>query len=91
MSPIEWLHHQTAPTRAVLRLFRDSRAHALWGLPDTIALSKGRGTIRFRAERDILFLDPYVLEEAHHPKISHGITGFSGSVANVALGFVRNP
>lgn len=91
VTPTFRLHRQTAATRTVLRLSRDSRAHALQRLPDAIALRKGRGIIRFSAQRDMVFLSPDLLTTAHYSKLGRGITGFSGSVVNVALDIDRSP
>ncbi|KAI0390507.1 hypothetical protein F5Y17DRAFT_444404 [Xylariaceae sp. FL0594] len=51
------LEQQTASARALLATNRESRSIVLKYYPDVIQLRKGRGHVRFRSDRDIVFLN----------------------------------
>ncbi|MBE3045681.1 hypothetical protein IMZ48_24665 [Candidatus Bathyarchaeota archaeon] len=51
--PTRSLARTTTRVRCLLSLSRDVRAYATKALPNTIALNKGRGIVRYVAARDI--------------------------------------
>ncbi|MBE3048661.1 hypothetical protein IMZ48_40415 [Candidatus Bathyarchaeota archaeon] len=85
----------TAPVRNVLSVSRDSRAHALRALPNTITVHtfpppndflppSRQGIIRYLASRDVIQLDAELDFEAYFPAWLP-VPGFSDQVVNLSI------
>ncbi|KAI1758882.1 hypothetical protein GGR53DRAFT_197286 [Hypoxylon sp. FL1150] len=53
-----FLDQQTAPARAMLATYSESRAIAMKHYPHILKIRGGRGILRFHGEKDVILLDP---------------------------------
>ncbi|SPO06401.1 uncharacterized protein DNG_09090 [Cephalotrichum gorgonifer] len=90
--PGQWLFRQTLPVRRILSLSRDSRSYALKALPNTISLRKGRGIVRYSAQRDVIRLHPTIFAGPRDEKFAwRPVTGFSDQVVSLTFNLEAMP